>query len=138
MLGNIDHYDLVGWNFQVLIIILIGVSILIILTLKIIYQNHKLLSQKRNFKTKKDTCVDKQYFGFLSKWVKNKPPENCRKCDAQYECSHQQTPKKRSDERTESCKPNQRFGFLKTWPREIPKNCKDCMVIADCVLNKRR
>ena len=138
---EVNHYDLTAWNFILLVSLVIIAVVIVIILLTIHSQNQNIIKQKNSFKTKKGACIKNQYFGFLSKWKKPIPPENCRKCSESFECSHQQTNAEITPNKTSYCKPNQHFGLMKKWPKnsEMPKNCvNECLALSDCLKNKRR
>ena len=125
----IDHYDLAYFNFVLLVSIMIGIIVIVIIL---------LIKQKNSFKTKTDACIADQHFGYLSKYIKKKPPENCITCTVLFECSRKHD-SNNYPEKTVACIVNQYFGLMKTWSknRKIPDNCEICPDYEDCRKNKR-
>ena len=135
---DFNHYEATEWILYLLIGIF-TVSVMNFVLNMIIHHRSKNFGAT-NIKQKRDSCVDDQYFGFLSTWVKKTPPTNCRKCPVTFECSRKSNRNQPASQKTSTCVENQYFGLMKTWSknRRLPENCETCIDYEDCRKNKRR
>ena len=90
----VDHYILTGWMFFIQLAVLFVVVLILICQLR----NPSGTTEKSNqptvkSKSKKDSCIGAQTFGFLSNWpTKTPPPKNCQSCPSILECREKNNP----------------------------------------------
>jgi hypothetical protein len=118
LLGDVDHYDLAAWTFEVLVLGFVVVVCLLLLAVFKLYQVHGELgvlaggSTNGNGKKRPKTRVKTVKVKDVVKETKNKPVY-----------------------RTDCCSEHQFFGFLRDRPNgfSVPANCEKCPSVHKCM-----